>query len=67
VVQHLGGQFLDPQGLWTSRLEWAWWPLDPQAAAARLRQLDINLSTCRLIPVVLQAHPSVPWQWRADG
>ena len=61
------GRFLDPQGIWTDRLEWAWWPLDPEAAAARLQQLNIDLATCRLVPVTLTAHPSTPWQWRADG
>ena len=67
VVMDEHGRVLDPQGIWTDRLEWAWWPLDPEAAAARLQQLGIDLTGCRLVPVTLTAHPSAPWQWRADG
>ena len=67
VVQDQDGRFLDQNGLWTERLEWAWWPLDPDAAASRLQQLGIDLRTCRLIPVTLQAHPAAPWAWRVDG
>ena len=66
VVQHLGGQFLDPQGDWTSRLELAWQPRDPRVAADRLRHLDIGLSTCRLVPVTLQAKPAMSWQWSVN-
>lgn len=61
------GQVLDPQGIWIYRWDWAWLPLDPQPVAARLQQLGIDLTTCRLVPVTLTAHPSTPWQWRADG
>ena len=67
VVQDQDGRFLDQNGIWTERLEWGWWPLDPDAAASRLQQLGIDLRTCRLIPVTLQAHPAAPWAWRADG
>lgn len=61
------GRFLDPQGLWVDRMEWAWWPLDPDAAVLRLRQLRIDLHACRLVPMTLTAYPSAPWAWRADG
>ena len=61
------GRFLDPQGIWVCRLYWAWWPLDPDAAALRLRQLHIDLHACRLVPMTLTAHPSIPWAWRANG
>ena len=61
------GRFLDPQGIWTDRLEWAWWPLDPDAAAVRLQQLGIDLTTCQLVPITLTAHPSTPWNWLAHG
>jgi len=67
VVQHRGGWYLDAQGVWTDRLEWAWWPLDPHAAAKRLQHLNIDLSICRLVPMTLTTHPSIPWKWRANG
>ena len=66
VVQHQGGWYLDQNGIWTDRLEWAWWPLDPHAAAIRLQQLHINLSSCRLVPMTLTAHPAIPWDWQPD-
>jgi hypothetical protein len=67
VVQHRNGWWLDENGLWTDRLEWAWKPLDPYAAASRLQQLKISLTACRLRPLTLTAHPATPWQWLADG
>jgi len=68
VVQHLrSGWWLDPQGIWTDRLEWAWWLLDPHVAAARVQRLGINLAVCQLVPMTLTTNPSIPWRWRADG
>lgn len=67
MVMDEHSQVLDPQGIWVRRWDWAWWLLDPEAAAARLQQLGVDLTTCRLVPVTLTAHPSTPWQWRADG
>jgi len=67
VVQHRNGWWLNPQGIWIDRLEWAWWLLDPHVAAARVQRLGINLSICQLVPMTLTAHPSIPWQWRAHG
>ncbi len=67
VVQHRNGWWLDPQGIWTDRLEWAWWLLDPHVAAARVQRLGIDLAACQLVPLTLTAHPATPWQWHADG
>ena len=67
VVQHRNGWWLDENGLWTDRLEWAWKPLDPHVAAARVQRLGINLAVCQLLPMTLTAHPATPWQWHADG
>jgi hypothetical protein len=67
VVQHRNGWWLDENGLWTNRLEWAWKPHDSCAAAIRVQQLKISLTVCFLRPLILTAHPSIPWQWRADG
>ncbi len=67
VVQHRNGWWLDPQGIWTDRLEWAWWLLDPHVAAARVQRLGINLAVCQLVPMTITAHPATPWQWHADG
>jgi len=67
VVQDRDGRYLDQNGLWTERLEWAWWPLDPAAATDRVRQLGIDLESCQLIPMTLRAHQATPWNWSADG
>ena len=67
VVQHRNGWWLDPKGIWTDRPEWALTLLDPHVAAARVQRLGISLAVCQLVPMTLTAHPSIPWQWRADG
>jgi hypothetical protein len=66
-VQHRGGWYLDAQGVWVDRLEWAWWPLDPHSAAQRLREFNIDLRICRLVPVTVTAHPAIPWNFQANG
>ncbi len=67
VVQHRNGWWLDENGLWTDRLEWAWKPLDSYAAASRVQQLKISPTVCRLRPLTLTARPCIPWKWRANG
>jgi hypothetical protein len=66
-VQHRNGWWLDENGLWTDRLEWAWKPLTPSPPPVRLQQLNIDLTTCLFAPVTLTADPSTPLNWRADG
>ena len=67
MVRDRDGRYLDQNGFWTERLEWAWWPLDPAAATDRVRQLGIDLKSCQLIPMTLRAHLATPWNWSADG